>query len=129
MTKRLLTARPYADRVPRVPVGPLAPTVLEECSQWLAAQGYSPGSAGGVVNLLGRLSLWMREVGAGVDDVGEDLFARFVAAERARDNVCVTVKNCMGTMRRFLTDAGYLGVARAGHGSDYTSAGLGGCVA
>ena len=69
VTKRSPTARPYADRIPRVPVGPLASTVLEECSEWLAAQGYSPGSAAGVVNLLGRLSLWMREVGAGVDDI------------------------------------------------------------
>jgi len=94
----------------------LASTVLEECSQWLAAQGYSPGSAAGVVNLLGRLSLWMQEVGAGVDDLGEDLLARFVAAERSRDFVCVSLKGCMGTMRRFLTAAGYLAVAKADEG-------------
>lgn len=116
MTKRSPTARPYVDRVPRVPVGPLAPMVLEECSQWLAARGYSPGSAAGILNLLGRLSLWMREVGAGVDDIGEDLLARFVAAERSRDFVCVTLKSCMGTMRRFLAAAGYLAVAKADAG-------------
>lgn len=113
MTKRSPTARPHADRIPRVPVGPLAPTVLGECSEWLAAQGYSPGSAAGIVNLLGRLSLWMREVGADVDDVGEELLDRFVAAERSRDFVCVTVKSSMGTMRRFLTAVGYLDLARA----------------
>ena len=111
MTKRSPTARPHADRIPRVPVGPLAPTVLGECSRWLAAQGYSPGSAAGIVNLLGRLSLWMREVGAGVDDIDEALLARFIAAERSREVVCVTVKSSMGTMRRFLTAAGYLGAA------------------
>lgn len=116
MTKRWPTARPYADRVPRVPVGPLAPTVLEECSGWLAAQRYSPGSAAGIVNLLGRLSLWMREVGAGVDDIDEELLERFVAAERSRDVVCVTVKSSMGRMRRFLTAAGHLGVAKADAG-------------
>lgn len=116
MTKRSPTARPHAVRIPRVPAGPLAPMVLEECSQWLAAQGYSPGSAAGVLNLLGRLSLWMREVGAGVDDVGEDLLARFVAAEHARDFVCVTLKSCMGTMRRFLTVAGYLPVVKGDAG-------------
>lgn len=116
MTKRSPTARPYADRIPRVPVGPLAPMVLDECSQWLAAQGYLPGSAAGVLNLLGRLSLWMREVGAGVDDVGEDLLAQFVAAEQARGLVCVTLKSCMGTMRRFLTGADYLSVAKGDAG-------------
>jgi hypothetical protein len=77
----------------------------------LAAQGYSPGSAAGIVNLLGRLSLWMGVVGAGVDDIDEALLAQFVAAERSRDFVCVTVKSSMGAMRRFLTAAGYLGAA------------------
>jgi site-specific recombinase XerC len=116
VTKRSPTARPHADRIPRVSVGPLAPTVLGECSEWLSAQGYSPRSAGGIVNLLGRLSLWMRVVGAGVDDIDEELLARFVAAERSRDVVCVTVKTSMGTMRRFLTAAGYLGAAASGSG-------------
>jgi site-specific recombinase XerC len=68
------------------------------------------------VNLLERLSLWMQEVGAGVDDIGEDLLERFVAAERSRDFVCVTVKSSMGTMRRFLTEAGYLDVTAADTG-------------
>jgi len=111
VTKRSPTARPHAERIPRVPVGPLAPTVLGECSGWSAAQGYSPGSAAGIVNLLGRLSLWMRVVGAGVDDIDEALLARFIAAERSRELVCVNVKSSMGTMRRFLTAAGYLGAA------------------
>lgn len=108
MTKRSLTARPYADRVPRVAVGPLAPTVLEECSQWLAAQGYSPGSAAAIVNLLGRLSLWMQQVSAGLDDLSEDLLDRFIVAEQSRDVVCVTVKTSMSTMRRFFTAADYV---------------------
>lgn len=116
VTKRSPTARPHAERVPRVPVGPLAPTVLGECAGWLAGQGYSPGSAAGIVNLLARLSLWMREVGAGSVDIDEDLLDRFVAAERSRDFVCVTVKSSMSTMRRFLIDAGYLGPAAAGTG-------------
>lgn len=111
MTKRSPTARPHADRVPRVPIGPLAPRVLGECSAWLSAQGYSPGSAAGIVNLLARLSLWMHLVDAGADDLDEELLARFVAAERSRKFVCVTVKSSMGAMRRFLTAAGYLGVA------------------
>lgn len=97
-------------------MGPLAPTVLAECSGWLTGQGYSPRSAAGIVNLMGRLSLWMRVVGAGVDDIDEELLARFVAAERSRDFVCVTVKTSMGAMRRFLTAAGYLGVAEVGTG-------------
>lgn len=109
MTKRSPTARPYADRVPRVPVGPLAPRVMGECRRWLAAQGYSPGSSAGIMNLLGRLSLWMQQVGAGVDDIDEDLLVRFEAAERSRDCVCVTVKSSMGTMRRFLGTGDYLG--------------------
>ena len=116
MTKRSPTARPHADRVPRVPVGPLAPTVLGECRRWLAAQGYSPRSGAGIVNLLGRLSLWMREVGAEVDELNEELLARFVVTERSRDFVCVTVKSSMSTMRRFLTDAGYLGMTDADAG-------------
>lgn len=72
--------------------------------------GVFAGSAAGIGNLLGRLSLWMQEVGVGVDDISEELLARFVVAERSRDFVCVTVKSSMSTMRRFLTDAGYLGV-------------------
>lgn len=92
-------------------MGPLAPAVLGECSNWLAAQGYSPGSAAGIVNLLARLSVWMQLADAGVDDLDEELLARFVAAERSREFVCVSVKSSMGAMRRFLTAAGYLGVA------------------
>ncbi|MFN0282940.1 MAG: tyrosine-type recombinase/integrase [Kineosporiaceae bacterium] len=116
MTKRSPTARPHAERIPRVPVGPLAPTVLGECSGWLAEQGYSPRSAAGIVNLLERLSLWMQAVGAGSADIDEKLLDRFVAAERSREFVCVTVKSSMNTMRRFLIDAGYLGVAAVGAG-------------
>jgi integrase len=96
--------------------GPLAPTVLAEYRGWLAAQGYSPRSAAGIVNLLGRLSLWMQEVGAGVDDISEELLDRFVVAERSREFVCVTVKSSMSTMVRFLTDAGYLDVTGADAG-------------
>ena len=73
MTKRSPTARPHADRIPRVPAGPLAPTVLGECSDWLTAQGYSRGSAAGIVNLLARLSVWMDMVDAGLDDLDEEL--------------------------------------------------------
>lgn len=89
------------------------PRVLEACSDWLTAQGYSPGSAAGIVNLLARLSLWMHAVDAAVDDLDEALLARFVAAERSREPVCVTVKSSMGAMRRFLTAGGYLGGALA----------------
>jgi site-specific recombinase XerD len=113
VTKRSPTARPHADRIPLVPVGPLAPKVVPECREWLAAQGYSPGSTAAIVNLLGRLSLWMQQVDVDVDDVDEELLDRFVAAERSRDFVCVTVKTSMGTMRRFLTAAGYLGATGA----------------
>ena len=111
MTKRSSTARPYPVRIPRVSVGPLAPTVLGECSGWSAAQGYSLSSAAGLVNLLERLSLWMRDVGAGVDDIDEDLLAGFVAAERSRELPCGAVNRWAGTMRRFLMAAGYLKVA------------------
>ena len=110
MTKRSPTARPHADRIPRVPVGPLAPRVLGECTDWLAAQGYSPGSAAGIVNLLARLSVWMQGVDAGADDISGELLERFVVTERSRDSVCVTVKGSMSTMCRFLTDGGYLDV-------------------
>ena len=87
--------------------------VLDECRRWLAGQGYTPGSAAGIVNLLGRLSWWMQGVGAGVDDINGELLDRFVVAERSRDFVCVTVKSSMGTVVRFLTDAGYLEVTDA----------------
>lgn len=56
MTKRSSMVRTYAGRIPRVPVGPLAPVVLGECSAWLATQGYSSASATGVRNLCERLS-------------------------------------------------------------------------
>jgi len=108
VTKRSPTARSYPVRVPRVPVGPLAPMVLGECSGWLAGQGYSPVSAAGIVNVLERLSWWMKLVGAGVDDIDEDLLARFLAVERSRDLPCVAVKRSIGAMRRFLTAANYL---------------------
>src|SRR6476659_6948844 len=52
--------------------------VLGECSGWLAGLGYSPGSAAGVVNVLERLSWWMQLVGSGVEDIDEDLLARFL---------------------------------------------------
>lgn len=108
MTKRSPTARSYPVRVPRVPVGPLAPMVLGQCSEWLAGLGYSPGSAAGVVNVLERLSWWMELVGAEVDDIDADLLARFLAVEGSRDRPCVAVTQWIGTMRRFLTAAGYL---------------------
>ena len=85
--------------------------VLGECSGWLAGLGYSPGSAAAVVNVLERLSGWMQLVGAGIDDIDEDLLARFLSVEGSRDLPCLTVKRWIGTMRRFLTAAGYLGVA------------------
>ena len=56
--------------------------VLDECSQWLTAKGYSSGSASAVMNLGLRLSMWMQTVGAGVDDINEELLVRFVTAER-----------------------------------------------
>ncbi|MGH3987974.1 MAG: tyrosine-type recombinase/integrase [Pseudonocardiaceae bacterium] len=112
MTKRSSTARSYPVRIPRVAVGPLAPTVLGECSAWSAAQGYSQGSAAGIVNLLERLSMWMHEVGAGVDDIDLDLLAEFVAAERSRDLPCASVKRWTGAMRRFLKSAGYLDASK-----------------
>lgn len=111
MTKRSPTARSYPVRVPRVAVGPLAPMVLAECSEWLAGLGYSPGSAAGVVNVLRRLSWWMQLAGTEVDDIGDDLLARFLADEGARDLPCVAVKQWMGTARRFLAAAGYLSTA------------------
>lgn len=111
MTKRSPTARSYPVRVPRVAVGPLAPMVLAECSEWLAGLGYSPGSAAGVVNVLQRLSWWMQLAGTEVDDIGDDLLARFLADEGARDLPCVAVKQWMGTARRFLAAAGYLSTA------------------
>lgn len=116
MTKRSLTARPHAERIPRVPVGPLAPVVLDECRKSLSERGYSRQSAAGIVNLAARLSLWMHGAGVGVGAIGEDLLARFVAAENSREFVCVTVKSSMGAMRRFLIDAGYLTVTGADSG-------------
>lgn len=113
MTKRSPTARSYAERIPRVPVGPLAPAVLDECRQWLAEQGYSAGSFATTLNLLSRLSSWMQTAGAGVDDINEQLLERFVATERSRDVVCGTVTSSMSTMCRFLTGAGYLDVSDA----------------
>ena len=114
MTKRSSTARSYPVRIPRVAVGPLAPTVLGECSAWSAAQGYSLGSAAAISNLLGRLSLWMEEVGVGVDDLDEDLLTEFVTAELSRELPCASVQRWAGTMRRFLASAGYLGATRKG---------------
>ena len=108
MTKRSPTARPYPVRVARVPVGPLTPVVLDECSQWLTAKGYSSGSASAVMNLGLRLSMWMQTVGAGVDDINEELLVRFVTAERSRDRPCASVGCWIGTLRRFLAAAGYL---------------------
>lgn len=116
MTKRSATARSYPVRVPRLPVGPLAPTVLDECSRWFSVKGYSSGSAAGVVNLAQRLSAWMQEVGAGVGEIDEELLARFVAAERSRDRPCASVKRWIGALRRFLAAAGYLRVAEVDAG-------------
>lgn len=113
MTKRSATARPYPVRIQRLPVGPLAPTVMDECRLWFAAKGYSPGSAAGAVNLAQRLSAWMQEAGAGVGDINEDLLDRFVTAEGSRDRPCSSVKRWMGALRRFLATAGYLGAAGA----------------
>lgn len=116
MTKRSATARSYPVRIQRLSVGPLAPTVMDECSRWLTAKGYSPGSAAGVVNLAQRLSAWMQEVGAGVGEIDEDLLDRFVTAEGSRDRPCSSVKRWMGALRRFLAAAGYLRAAGANEG-------------
>lgn len=114
MTKRSATARPYPVRVPQASVGPLAATVLEECSLWFAAEGYSSGSTAAVVNLAKRFSAWMQEVGAGVGEIDEELLARFVTAEGSRDLACGSVKRWMGALRRFLAASGYLRVAEDG---------------
>jgi integrase len=53
----------------------------------------------------------MREAGAGVDDIDENLLARFAAAEHSREVVCAAVKTSMGTMRRLLTAVGHLKTA------------------
>jgi site-specific recombinase XerC len=116
VTKRSPTARPYPVRVPRIPVGPLAPVVLDECSQWLTAKGYSSGSAAAVVNLVQRLSMWMQTVGAGVVDIDEELLARFVTAEGSQDRPCASVKRGIGTARGFLAAAGYLRSAEVNKG-------------
>jgi integrase len=100
----------------------LAPTVLCECSAWLSMKGYATGTAAGVVNVLGRLSWWMRRVGAGVEDLDEELLARFVAEERSRDVVCLTAMRTLGTMRRFLMADGYLDAAVVESGQNRTPA-------
>ncbi|MDP3950642.1 tyrosine-type recombinase/integrase [Microbacterium sp.] len=111
MTKRSSTARSYPVRIPRIPVGPLAPMVLGEYSRWLAGKGYSAGSAAAAMNVAQRLSMWMQAVGAGVDGIEEELLVRFVAAERSRDRPCASVDSWIGALRRFLTAAGYLRTA------------------
>lgn len=108
MTKRSPTARPSVDRIPLVPVGPLAPAVLAECSAWTAGLGYSPGYAAQIVNLLARLSLWMHTAGVGLDEIGPELLDRFVAAESSRPVVADGVRTRKGALRRFLIAAGYL---------------------
>lgn len=89
----------------------MVPGVLEECRWWFAVKGYSPGSVAAAVNLAQRLSAWMAEVGAGVDEIDEELLARFVRAERSRERPCSSVKTWIGALRRFLTDSGYLRAA------------------
>lgn len=116
MTKRSATARSYPVRVSRVPVGPLAPMVLDECSRWFVAKGYSPGSVAGAVNLAHRLSAWMQEVGAGVGEIDGEFLARFVTAESSRDRPCRSVNGGMGALRRILAEAGYLRVAEGDEG-------------
>ena len=77
-----------AGRVPRGPVGPLAPTFLPECSRWFAAKGYSPDSAAAAVSLAQRLSAWMVEVRIGIEGIDEDLLDRFLDVERSRERPC-----------------------------------------
>lgn len=108
MTKRSPTARPYVDRIPKIPVGPLAPAVLDECRDWMAAQGYVPGTTAMLVNLLQRLSAWMQAEAADIDGICEELLERFIEFERARPVIASSVKTGMGTLRRFLRAAGYL---------------------
>ena len=108
MTKRSPFARSYPDRIGRVAVGPLVPTVLGECSSWLSAQSYSPGTAAAILNVLARFSRWMLAAGAEVNDIDEELLARFVAEERSREVVCLSALRSLGTMRRFLRAGGYL---------------------
>lgn len=108
MTKRSPTARPYVDRIPKIPVGPLAPAVLDECRDWMATQGYVPGTTAMLVNLLQRLSAWMQAEAVDIDGICEELLERFIEFERARPVIATSVKTGMGTLRRFLRAAGYL---------------------
>jgi integrase len=80
-------------------------------------EGLLGGHGGRDRERAGRLSLWMRTVGAGVEDIDEALLARFVAEERSRDVVCVTALKTLGTMRRFLMADGFLdaAVVECGH--------------
>ncbi|MHB1164474.1 MAG: tyrosine-type recombinase/integrase [Candidatus Nanopelagicales bacterium] len=60
------------------------------------------------MSLLARLSWWMHQCGAGVDDISEELLDRFTSVERSRLRVCGSVSSAMFAMRRFLTETGYL---------------------
>ncbi|GAC1610598.1 MAG: hypothetical protein NVS3B26_18230 [Mycobacteriales bacterium] len=64
--------------------------------------GLCAGSAAVIVNVFSRLSLWMLAVGAMVDDIDEELLARFVAHERSREVGCSGAMRAVGTMRGFL---------------------------
>lgn len=108
MTKRSPTARSYVDRIPKVPRGPLAPTVLAECRSWMVGQGYAQGTTQIIVNLLERLSAWMHLEGTDIGGICEDLLERFVAYEQSRPVIATSVHTGMSTLRRFLAASGYL---------------------
>lgn len=108
MTKRSPTARPYVDRIPKIPRGPLAPAVLAECRSWMTGQGYAQGTTQIIVNLLERLSAWMHSEGTGIDGICEELLERFVAYEQSRPVIATSVHTGIGTLRRFLAAVGYL---------------------
>lgn len=108
MTKRSPTARPYVDRIPKIPRGPLAPAVLAECRSWMTGQGYAQGTTQIIVNLLERLRAWIHSEGTGIDGICEHLLERFVAYEQSRPVIATSVHTGIGTLCRFLAAVGYL---------------------
>lgn len=95
---------------PRRKPGRLGPHV-EGYGEWLAQQGYTPGTVRGMLADLGQVGLWMAREGLETAQLDEAAMVAFLAAARAAGRRKVLGPRAMSPLLRYLRDVGAARVA------------------
>ncbi len=95
---------------PRRKPGRLGPHV-EGYREWLAQQGYTPGTVQGMLKDLGQVGLWMARERLETTQLDEAAMVAFLAAARAAGRRKVLGPRAMSPLLRYLRDVGATPVA------------------